>query len=90
MRKLTTLFISFMMALSVFAITPVETDTKDVYKDWFFEVDTTIYYEDYQPEPYMQELGQEALQKVKELFGVISPETIKKYVDSLKQKTEDK
>lgn len=72
-----------MLVFPTFAITSVETDTSDVLDGFFYEVDTEIYYEDFQQDDYFLELNQETLEKVKEVFGFISKENIQKYLDKL-------
>ena len=90
MKKIIVIFgMIIMLAFPTFAITSVETDTSDVLDGFFYEVNTEIYYEDFQQDDYFQELNQEALEKVKEMFGFISKENIQKYIEKLKSSSDE-
>lgn len=90
MKKIIVIFgMIAMLAFPTFAITSVETDTSDVLDGFFYEVNTEIYYEDFQQDDYFQELNQEALEKVKEMFGFISKENIQKYLEKLKSSSDE-
>lgn len=90
MKKIIVIFgMIAMLAFPTFAITSVETDTSDVLDGFFYEVNTEIYYEDFQQDDYFQELNAEALEKVKELFGFISKENIQKYLEKLKSSSDE-
>lgn len=90
MKKIIVIFgMIAMLAFPTFAITSVETDTSDVLDGFFYEVNTEIYYEDFQQDDYFQELNQEALEKVKEMFGFISKENIQKYIEKLKSSSDE-
>ena len=90
MKKIIVIFgMIAMLAFPTFAITSVETDTSDVLDGFFYEVNTEIYYEDFQQDDYFQELNAEALEKVKELFGFISKENIQKYIEKLKSSSDE-
>ena len=78
-----------MLVVPTFAITSVETDTSDVLDGFFYEVNTEIYYEDFQQDDYFTELNAEALEKVKELFGFISKENIQKYLEKLQDSSDE-
>lgn len=83
MKKIIVIFgMIVMLAFPTFAITSVETDTSDVLDGFFYEVNTEIYYEDFQQDDYFTELNAEALEKVKELFGFISKKTFKNILKS--------
>lgn len=89
MKKIIVIFgMIAMLVFPTFAITSVETDTSDVLDGFFYEVNTEIYYEDFQQDDYFQELNQEALEKVKEMFGFISKENIQKYIEKLKSSSD--
>lgn len=90
MKKIIVIFgMIAMLAFPTFAITSVETDTSDVLDGFFYEVNTEIYYEDFQQDDYFQELNAEALEKVKEMFGFISKENIQKYLEKLKSSSDE-
>ena len=90
MKKIIVIFgMIAMLAFPTFAITSVETDTSDVLDGFFYEANTEIYYEDFQQDDYFQELNQEALEKVKEMFGFISKENIQKYLEKLKSSSDE-
>lgn len=90
MKKIIVIFgMIAMLAFPTFAITNVETDTSDVLDGFFYEVNTEIYYEDFQQDDYFTELNAEALEKVKELFGFISKENIQKYLEKLKSSSDE-
>lgn len=90
MKKIIVIFgMIAMLAFPTFAITSVETDTSDVLDGFFYEVNTEIYYEDFQQDDYFQELNQEALEKVKEMFGFISKENIQKYIEKLQSSSDE-
>jgi hypothetical protein len=90
MKKIIVIFgMIAMLAFPTFAITSVETDTSDVLDGFFYEVNTEIYYEDFQQDDYFQELNQEALEKVKEMFGFISKENIQKYIEKLQNSSDE-
>ena len=90
MKKIIVIFgMIAMLTFPTFAITSVETDTSDVLDGFFYEVNTEIYYEDFQQDDYFQELNQEALEKVKEMFGFISKENIQKYIEKLKSSSDE-
>ena len=90
MKKIIVIFgMIAMLAFPTFAITSVETDTSDVLDGFFYEVNTEIYYEDFQQDDYFQELNAEALEKVKELFGFISKENIQKYIEKLQSSSDE-
>lgn len=90
MKKIIVIFgMIAMLAFPTFAITSVETDTSDVLDGFFYEVNTEIYYEDFQQDDYFQGLNQEALEKVKEMFGFISKENIQKYIEKLKSSSDE-
>lgn len=90
MKKIIVIFgMIAMLAFPTFAITSVETDTSDVLDGFFYEVNTEIYYEDFQQDDYFTELNAEALEKVKELFGFISKENIQKYLEKLKSSSDE-
>ena len=90
MKKIIVIFgMIAMLAFPTFAITSVETDTSDVLDGFFYEVNTEIYYEDFQQDDYFQELNQEALEKVKEMFGFISKENIQKYLEKLQSSSDE-
>lgn len=90
MKKIIVIFgMIAMLAFPTFAITSVETDTSDVLDGFFYEVNTEIYYEDFQQDDYLTELNAEALEKVKELFGFISKENIQKYLEMLQSSSDE-
>lgn len=90
MKKIIVIFgMIAMLAFPTFAITSVETDTSDVLDGFFYEVNTEIYYEDFQQDDYFTELNAEALEKVKEMFGFISKENIQKYLEKLKSSSDE-
>ena len=90
MKKIIVIFgMIAMLTFPTFAITSVETDTSDVLDGFFYEVNTEIYYEDFQQDDYFQELNQEALEKVKEMFGFISKENIQKYIEKLQSSSDE-
>ena len=90
MKKIIVIFgMIAMLAFPTFAITSVETDTSDVLDGFFYEVNTEIYYEDFQQDDYFQELNKEALEKVKEMFGFISKENIQKYIEKLQNSSDE-
>jgi hypothetical protein len=90
MKKIIVIFgMIAMLAFPTFAITSVETDTSDVLDGFFYEVNTEIYYEDFQQDDYFQELNAEALEKVKEMFGFISKENIQKYIEKLQSSSDE-
>lgn len=90
MKKIIVIFgMIAMLAFPTFAITSVETDTSDVLDGFFYEVNTEIYYEDFQQDDYFQELNAEALEKVKEMFGFISKENIQKYLEKLQSSSDE-
>lgn len=90
MKKIIVIFgMIAMLAFPTFAITSVETDTSDVLDGFFYEVNTEIYYEDFQQDDYFQGLNQEALEKVKEMFGFISKENIQKYIEKLQSSSDE-
>lgn len=90
MKKIIVIFgMIAMLAFPTFAITSVETDTSDVLDGFFYEVNTEIYYEDFQQDDYFQKLNQEALEKVKEMFGFISKENIQKYIEKLQSSSDE-
>ena len=90
MKKIIVIFgMIAMLAFPTFAITSVETDTSDVLDGFFYEVNTEIYYEDFQQDDYFTELNAEALEKVKEMFGFISKENIQKYIEKLKSSSDE-
>jgi hypothetical protein len=90
MKKIIVIFgMIAMLAFPTFAITSVETDTSDVLDGFFYEVNTEIYYEDFQQDDYFTELNAEALEKVKEMFGFISKENIQKYIEKLQSSSDE-
>ena len=90
MKKIIVIFgMIAMLTFPTFAITSVETDTSDVLDGFFYEVNTEIYYEDFQQDDYFQELNAEALEKVKEMFGFISKENIQKYIEKLQSSSDE-
>ena len=90
MKKIIVIFgMIAMLAFPTFAITSVETDTSDVLDGFFYEVNTEIYYEDFQQDDYFTELNAEALEKVKEMFGFISKENIQKYLEKLQSSSDE-
>ena len=90
MKKIIVIFgMIAMLAFPTFAITSVETDTSDVLDEFFYEVNTEIYYEDFQQDDYFTELNAEALEKVKEMFGFISKENIQKYLEKLQSSSDE-